>query len=145
MASKKPPAPPPVLEQERGSLEVADRVFRDLVTRVARDVGGIAVIGRVASGLFRRNAPADTVQVERGQGEVALSVSLTVRYDISIPRVVEELRRGVTSAVEEATGYKVRAINVAVEHILPPEEEGGEQIQPQGNAIPGPPPIPDQE
>lgn len=133
-------APSGVLRQSLGTLEVTEEVFRDLVRKVARDVPGVASVGR-PSGLFRRTSAADAVQVERGEGEVAFSIGLTVCYDVRIPELVEELRGRVKSTVESITGYRVRAIHITVEHILPPEE--GARRPPEGAAVP--PPLPGQE
>ncbi len=121
---------PGVLRQELGTLEVADQVFSDLVRKVTCDVAGVAGVGR-SGGLFRRGAASEAVRVERGQGEVALAIGLSVRYDVRIPELVDELRRRVREAVEETTGYRVRAVSITVEHILPPAPQG-------------PPPIPQQ-
>jgi len=110
-----------VLKQELGALEVAESVFRDLARKAASEVEGV-VVGKRSGGLFRRGS-GPAVQVERGEGEVAFSISLTVRYDVRIPQLVEELRQKVKSTVESTTGYRVRAINVTVEHILPPDVE----------------------
>ncbi|HPD16298.1 MAG TPA: Asp23/Gls24 family envelope stress response protein [Planctomycetota bacterium] len=133
-------APSGVLRQDLGTLEVTEDVFRDLVRKVARDVPGVAGLGR-PSGLFRRSSVADAVQVERGEGEVAFSIALTVCYDVRIPELVEELRARVKATVENITGYRVRAIHITVEHILPPEE--GPRKPPDGTVVP--PPLPGQE
>jgi len=132
-------APGGVLRQDLGTLEVAEEVFRDLVRKVARDVAGVASVGR-PSGLFRRSSTVDAVQVERGEDEVAFSIGLTVRYDVRIPELVEELRGRVKATVESITGYRVRAIHITVEHILPPEQEP--HRPPDGAAVP--PPLPGQ-
>ena len=124
------------IRQELGTLEVADQVFRDLAVKAAMDVGGVAAVGRGA-GLFRRKSAADAVQVERGEGEVAFSLSLSARYDARIPEMVEELRQRVKAVVEATTGYAVRAVNITVEHIVPP------QAPPERRkASPGPPELP---
>jgi len=112
---------PAVVRQELGTLEVAEQVFRGLAMQALSEVGGVAGVGR-AGGLFRRRSAEQALAVERGEGEVAFSIHLSVRYDVRIPDLVEKLRRRVRAAVEDATGYKVRAISVTVEHILPPEE-----------------------
>ncbi|MBM4042513.1 MAG: Asp23/Gls24 family envelope stress response protein [Planctomycetes bacterium] len=125
-----------VIWQELGTLEVADQVFRDLALRASQDVPGVASVGR-ARGLFRRRWAAEGVQVERGGGEVAFSIHLSVRYEVCIPDMVDELRKRLTEVVEATTGHKVRTINVTVEHILPPEA-GEARPKPSG----GPPALP---
>ena len=145
MAKGNSPENSNVVEQELGTLEVADRVFLDLVRRAVAEAPGVVVAGRGSPGLFRRGGGGEAVLVERGPGEVAFSVSLSVRYHTRIPAVVNELRQQIKSAVEESTGYRVRAVNVTVEHILAPEPETPAEPEPQGPSVPEPPPIPDQE
>ncbi len=131
--------------QELGTLEVADQVFRDLALKASRDVPGVASVGR-SRGLFRRRWAAEGVQVERGGGEVAFSIHLSVRYNVCIPDMVDGLRKRLTEVVEATTGHKVRTINVTVEHILPPEA-GEERPRPSGGppALPKPPAAPKPE
>jgi uncharacterized alkaline shock family protein YloU len=126
---------PPVVQQELGTLEVEDRVFRDIFRRIVSQTPGIARLRRAPTGAFRRRS-ADAVRVERGQGEVAFSVSAVVRYDVAIPQMVAELREKVVQAVEESTGYHVRAVNVAIDRILPPVPG------PMADEVPGMPPLP---
>jgi uncharacterized alkaline shock family protein YloU len=114
-----PDASAPILEQELGTLEVMDRVFHDIARRVAAETDGVAGLSKAPVGLFRR-AAADGVEVERGLGEVAFSVNLIVQYDVSIPKVAAELRHRLMAATEQATGYHVRAVNVAIDRIMPP-------------------------
>ncbi|HUT33375.1 MAG TPA: Asp23/Gls24 family envelope stress response protein [Planctomycetota bacterium] len=133
MPDEAPQAASATMQQELGTLEVADQVFRDLALKAASDVAGVASVGR-SSGFFRRRSGAEAVQVERAEGEVAFSLHLSARYDARIPEMVDEVRRRVKALVEATTGYKVRAINITVEHILPPES-GHERPE-----APAPPP-----
>jgi len=140
---------------QAGTLEVAEQVFLDVVRREIAAMPDVAGVGHRAPGLFRRGAGAgEALCVELGDGEVAYSVAITVAYEVNIPKMVEGLRQRLRSAVHEVTGYVVRAVNVTVEHILPPEaaEAGPPPIpddqppaEPGGDAVAGPPPIPVQE
>ena len=138
-------APPPVIEQELGTLEVSGQVFRDVASRTLSQVKGVAVVGRAAGGLFRRGARTEVVGVERGRGEVAFSVHLTVCYDVCIPDLMRELHKRLTADVETATGYKVRTVNVTIDHILPPVPAGPAADGPVPGNIPDLPPVPDHE
>lgn len=138
-------APPPVIEQELGMLEVSAQVFRDVASRTLSQVKGVAVVGRAAGGLFRRGARTEVVGVERGRGEVAFSVHLTVCYDVCIPDLMRELHKHLTADVETATGYKIRTVNVTIDHILPPVPARPAADGPVPDNIPDLPPVPDQE
>jgi len=153
MSKDASPEPAAVVQQELGTLEVADQVFCDLVRRVVGETEGVAATRRVSSGFFRRSSAAEKVQLERGEGEVAVSLTLSARYEVRIPEAVEGLRRRVRSAIEEMTGYSVRAINVTIDHILPPDSEvqaepeapSEESAEPQDARAAGAPPLPAQE
>ena len=134
----------PVVQQEMGTLEVADRVFQDIVRRIASETSGIAKLNRAPARLFRRGS-TEGVSVERGEGEVAFSIRVTVSYEASIPKMVAELRERLVQTAEEATGYKVRSVNVVIDRILPPKPEGKEAAGSDSGAVPDLPPIPDQE
>lgn len=111
---------PAVVQQEMGTLEVLDGVFCAIAERAVSQVSGVAMVGRSGTGLFGLGSRAEAVEVERGAGEVALSLHITVRYDCCIPEMMGQLRERLTEAIETTTGYKVRAIHVTVDHILPP-------------------------
>jgi len=147
MTKDKPTEAAPVVRQNLGKLEVAEGVFRDIFRQAIADVAGVASVVRGPSGIFGIGGAEDGVRVERGGGgEVAFSVALTVHYEVSVPDMVTELRQRATAAIEEATGYKVRAINVTIEHILPPEREEPEATAPQGDNAPEiPPPVPNRD
>ncbi|MFW6108703.1 MAG: Asp23/Gls24 family envelope stress response protein [bacterium] len=134
----------PVLEQELGTLEVSEEVFHDLFAEAVAHVRGVASVSRGAGGLFGRSG--DSVRVERGAAEVAFSVTVSVHYDVNIPDVAGQLRDEASRVVEALTGYKVRAVNVTIDHILPPQPPTAEeQEQPTGESIPDIPPVPDEE
>jgi uncharacterized alkaline shock family protein YloU len=134
----------PVLKQELGTLEVAEEVFHDLFAEAIANVPGVASVSRTSGGLFGRGG--DSVRVERGAGEVAFSVAVSVHYDVNIPQVAGQLREEASRIVEALTGYKVRAVNVTIDHILPPQPPiAEEQAQPTGEDIPDIPPVPDEE
>jgi uncharacterized alkaline shock family protein YloU len=132
-----------VIEQELGTLEVAEGVFHDLFAEAIEAVPGVAAVSRTAGGLFHRSH--DSVRVERGGGEVAFSVNLSVTYDVNIPSLAGQLRERASEAIEELTGYRIRAVNITIDHILPPRPLKAEQDEPMGDNIPELPPVPDEE
>jgi len=141
MPSTQGPPPLPIAREDTGAIEAVCRVFQDIVSRSALSVPGVAALSR-PPGLLRRRA-GEAVQVVLGQGEVTLSVSLTVRHEAIIPDLVADLRRRATRAVEQGTGYRVRALNVTIENILPPEPR--RQMASPSVPFPALPRFPDQE
>src|SRR5512136_3014501 len=108
------PPPLPVAWGDREAIEAVERVFCSLVSRTALDVPGVVALSRPRGGLLRRR-PCEAVKVGLGQGEVTLSVSLAVGHEAAIPTLAAEVRRQVTRAVEQDTGYRVRALNLTIE------------------------------
>jgi len=143
MGKDSTPQEPPVLQQALGSLEVTEAVFHGLFAEAIDAMPGVASVSRMSGGLFHRSQ--DTLRVERGAGEVAFSVNLSVHYEVNIPKLAADLRRRARAAIEELTGYTVRAVNVTIDHILPPLSAGAEQEEPVGDDIPEIPPVPDEE
>ncbi|NQT52803.1 Asp23/Gls24 family envelope stress response protein [bacterium] len=135
---------PPIVEQELGTLEVTDQVFCDIASRALSQVRGVAVVGRRPTSIFRLAASAP-VSVERGTGEVAFSVHLTVRYNVAIPDMMREINERLSRDVPDATGYTVRSINVVVDHILPPVPRTPPAPASTADSIPDLPPVPDPE
>ena len=132
-------------EELPGRLEIAPTVFADLVRRELAVTPEVAGLAKRPGGLFRRGMGGEDVAVECGEGELAIAAALTVRYDVRIPELVDRLRRRVRAAIEEMTGYRVRAFHVTIENILPPEPPQPEVAETEREPVPQPPPIPEQE
>jgi len=132
-------------EELPGRLEIAPTVFSDLVRRELSATPEVAGLAKRPGGLFRRGGAGEDVAVECGEGELAIAAALTVRYDVRIPDLVDGLRRRVRAAIEEMTGYRVRAFHVTIENILPPEPPQPEAAETEREPVPQPPPFPEQE
>jgi len=132
-------------EELAGRLDIAPGVFSELVRRELAAAPQVAGLAKRGAGLLRKAGGSEGVAVECGEGEVAIAASLTVRYEVCIPELVEDLRRRVRRAVEETTGYRVRAFHIAIENILPPEPPEEQQAEAKEEPVPQPPPIPTQE
>lgn len=128
-----------------GRVEIVPEVFREIVSRELAGIPEVAGLAKRPSGLFRRSGAGEGLSLECGEGELAIAAALSVRYDVRIPQMVEGLRRKVRSAVEEMTGYKVRAFQIRIENILPPDAPAPEAAESEPGPVPQPPPFPDKE
>ena len=128
-----------VAKIEKGSLnlKISDDVIEKIVYNEALAVDGIVNVGgtphKDAFGLFRKGRRPRGIEVEIGEGEVAVDMAISVSYGVSIPALVEEIRKRITDAVMKITGYEVRAVSISVDGIQigekPKEEKKPEKVE----------------
>lgn len=128
------------IAQPRGDLVVTREVLVALVAEEARATPGVVhlgpprpprspgferllrVVGDVLRGLLAvvappladRLRPSAAVEVELGQGEIAVEVALVARHGVDLTALATTLRERVTRAVSGMTGLDVRCLDVAV-------------------------------
>jgi uncharacterized alkaline shock family protein YloU len=105
-------------------------VVAKIAARAAREVTGVhdLVAGGVA-GLAQRVASTETagVNVEVGQREAAIDLTMIVDYGVSIPQVAEAVRRNIMDRVQSMTGLQVREVNIDVTDLNFPEQKQAPQ------------------
>jgi len=112
-----------VAKIEKGSLnlKISDDVIEKIVYNETLGVEGIVTVGgtphKDAFSLFIKGRRPRGIEVEIGEGEVAVDMSISVKYGVSIPTLVEEIRKRITEAVMKITGYEVRTVNISVDGI----------------------------
>ena len=62
------------------------------------------------------------VNVEVGEEEAAVDLTMTIEYGQSIPQITEAARRNVINRVESLTGLRVTEVNITVSDVQIPEE-----------------------
>ena len=119
------------LESERGRTTVKDGVVSKLASMAAGEVEGIRMGGgasRAARGVLESVTGSQSlslgVSVEVGRVETAIDVSVEVEYGRNILQLAERVRDRITERVENLTGLRVTELNVTVNDIIFPEEEG---------------------
>jgi uncharacterized alkaline shock family protein YloU len=128
------------LQSERGGTTIQDTVVSKIAGIAAQEVEGIRMGGgasQAASGLIGSitgNAGGQSrgVNVEVGQEEAAIDLTLTAEYGKSIPQLSEAVRRNVINRVENLVGLRVTEVNIEVGNIYFPDEEGNQQQLEQG-------------
>src|SRR5215211_737262 len=71
------------------------------------------------------------VNVEVGEEEAAVDLTMTIEYGQSIPQITDAARRNVINRVESLTGLRVTEVNIAVTDVQIPEERPMLQEQEQ--------------
>lgn len=86
------------------------------VERLLRLAGDVlwGLVGVLLAPLAARLRPPASVELELGQGEVAIEVVLVARHGVDLTALAATLRERVTRAVRGATGLEVRCLDVAV-------------------------------
>lgn len=116
------------LETERGITTIADGVVAKLAGHAAREVDGVAGMGKTFRRLLGRVRPGEEsftqgVNVEVGKKEAAVDMVIIVAYGYSIPELAQEVRSNVIARVESATGLIVKEVNIEVDDLQFPEEQ----------------------
>ena len=96
-------------------------------------VGGFlqSVAGGVTGGSTSGGNYSRGVNVEVGEEEAAVDLTMTIEYGQSIPQITEAARRNVINRVESLSGLRVTEVNIAVTDVQIPEERPMLQEQEQ--------------
>lgn len=108
-----------------GQLSVSRKVVKRLVHRVVSEVPGVLQLGgdSLIKKLLRRlgipQGPRG-IELELGEGEAAMTLTLVVRLGTRLPALAAEVRRRVKQALREQLGLRVRTVNVHVRSLKGP-------------------------
>ncbi|MFP5071873.1 Asp23/Gls24 family envelope stress response protein [Pseudonocardia nantongensis] len=130
---------PSALQSEHGSTRIAEAVVSKIAGLAAREVHGIHALGGGAArafGALRERIPGGTtnasqgVAVEVGEKQAAVDINVVVEYGVSIADLAKAARRNVISALERMTGLEVVEVNISVDDVHLPSEDGGKDDEP---------------
>ncbi len=115
--------PPSPLHTDHGSTLIAEQVVQKIAGVACREVPGVYAMGssgrRMLSSLSERIPGSTTnvsngVQVEKGERQCAIDISIVVEYGYSVVEVANKLRETIIDAVEYGTGLEVVEVNIQV-------------------------------
>ncbi|MDF3299238.1 Asp23/Gls24 family envelope stress response protein [Streptomyces tropicalis] len=118
----------------RGRTSIADVVVVKIAGIAAREIPGVYDMGGGLSrtiGAVRDRVPGGRpnvgrgVKVEVGERQTAIDLDLVVEYGVSLTDVATDVRENVIGAVERITGLEVVEVNIAVNDVHLPDEDGG--------------------
>ncbi|MBE3554386.1 MAG: Asp23/Gls24 family envelope stress response protein [Thermicanus sp.] len=122
-----------------GKIQIAPEVISVIAGLATSEVEGVhtlsgGLVGDLAERFGRKKNLAKGVEVEVGQKEVAVDISVTVEYGYSIPKIAAEIQDHVRTAIENMTGLHVVEVNVHVldvrfhpiSEVVVPEEKSQE-------------------
>ncbi len=117
--------------KEEDSIRISSDVIAVITSIISSDIPGIAgmsggVVGGIAERLGRKDMTKG-IKVDVDEDRVTIELSVIVEYGKSIVESTDKLKKEIRNNVEKTTGLKVQAININVEGINVPEEEGQEE------------------
>jgi uncharacterized alkaline shock family protein YloU len=124
------------LSTSRGTTTISDVVVSKIAGIAAREMNGVHTMGSGmarAFGALRERIPGSTtnqsmgVQVEVGETQAAVDLSIVAEYGVAIPDLAEGIRRNVINAVERMTGLEVVEVNVDVTDVHLPQDDSQQQ------------------
>lgn len=125
------------LVSEHGRTTIADSVVQKIAGLATRQVDGVYQLGAGtarALGAIRERIPGSGgvsqtqgVAVEVGEKQAAVDLDVVVEYGVAITDLAEGIRRNVITSIERMTGLEVAEVNISVDDVHLPEEEGGEE------------------
>ncbi len=124
------------LEGDRGSTTIADSVVTKVAGIAAQEVPGVHQLGGSASraigSVTQRVGIGDArtlgVNVEAGERQAAVDLTVVVEYGESIPQITQHVRSQVIKRVEGITGLEVTEVNIAVDDLHFP---GDDEVDPE--------------
>ena len=124
----------PTEQTSQGKTTIAASVVQKIAGIAAREISGVHAMGGGVSrafGAIRERIPGGSgtsstsgVQVEVGEKQAAVDLDIIVEYGASISEIARAVRRNVISGVERMTGLEVIEVNIAVNDIHLPSDEG---------------------
>ncbi|GAB3684022.1 Asp23/Gls24 family envelope stress response protein [Saccharopolyspora tripterygii] len=121
-------------ETSHGKTTIAASVVQKIAALAAREISGVHAMGGGVSrafGAIRERIPGGSgtsstsgVQVEVGEKQAAVDLDIIVEYGASIVEIARAVRRNVINGVERMTGLEVIEVNIAVNDIHLPSEDG---------------------
>ena len=137
--TEKPPTsadqPGAGLVTDEGRTTISDSVVQKIVGVATREVAGVHDLGKGPSralGAIRERVPGSTgpsrtqgVSVEVGERQAAIDLDVVVEYGVAISDLAQGVRRNIITNVERMTGLDVTEVNINVDDVHLPSEDGG--------------------
>lgn len=118
----------PEFFEDNGTVNISDEVVAVMASLAATGVNGIVgMSGGVADGfaeLLGKKSLSKGVKITKDGSKMTLDLSVVVEYGAKIPDVAWEVQEKVKNEIETMTGLEVALVNVNVDGINVPADEG---------------------
>ncbi len=124
----------------KGRTLIADGVVAKIAGIAAREVDGVHDLttsgaGAAVAGLATRVTGGDTrsqgVNVEVGEREAAVDLTMVADYGVSIPQVAEAVRHNIMDRIGSMTGLIVKEVNIDVADLYFADDAAAQQTRVQ--------------
>ena len=142
----RPPLRPPARRHGTGWPLTTGRyrspngVVQKIAGLACREIAGVHAMGTSGSrafGSIRERIPGSAgpnfsqgVGVEVGETEAAIDLDIVVEYGVAIAELGRSIQRNVKQAVERMTGLRVVEVNIAVDDVYLPTDDGDQDTAP---------------
>lgn len=111
------------IQRPRGRTVLTNDFFEGLVSNAITSCYGVAGISSRGAkdslrGLIFGSRQERGVRVREEEGALVIDLHIKVTYGVNIGAIVDNIIDRVSYAVEDATGLKVKKINVSVDDII---------------------------
>lgn len=107
-----------MVNSDLGKIQIAPEVIGVIAGLAATEVDGVSMsgsfVGDIAERFGRKKNFSKGVQVEVGEKEAAVDLSVVIDYGYSIPKIAADVQNSVRNAIENMTGLTVVEVNVQV-------------------------------
>ncbi|MDP4144800.1 MAG: Asp23/Gls24 family envelope stress response protein [Bacillota bacterium] len=116
-------------ELDMGIVKISDEVVGVIAGLAAAEIKGVVgmsagLTGGITQILTGKKNLSKGVKVNVGEESASIDLFVVIEYGIRIPDVASQVQENVRKAVESMTGLTVSAINVFVQNVALPKEEG---------------------
>lgn len=113
------------LASSRGTTSIADVVVAKIAGIASREINGVydlggtteRVVGKVREVLPGTTTTTQGIEVEVGETQAAVDVSIVAEYGVAIHQLAGAIRRNIINAIEKLTSLEVTEVNVTVHDI----------------------------
>lgn len=102
--------------ESMGTIQISEDVVATIATTTALEVDGVGGLmnANMADFLGGKKLTAKGVRVELVEGALQVQLFLMIRYGSAVAEVAGKVQKGVFAALQDMTGFEVKAVNVHV-------------------------------
>ena len=102
--------------ESMGTIQISEDVVATIATTTALEVDGVGGLmnANMADFLGGKKLTAKGVRVELVEGALQVQLFLMIRYGSAVAEVAGKVPKSVFAALQDMTGFEVKAVNVHV-------------------------------
>ena len=103
-------------QDNMGTIQISEDVVAAIATTTASDVEGVGGLmnANMSDYLGGKKLTAKGVRVEMVDGAIVVHLFIMIRYGSAVAEVAGKVQNGVFAALQDMTGFDVKAVNVHV-------------------------------